>query len=319
MTSTTTTSLATTPFGFDSTAAEVVAGVDLGGRRAIVTGASSGIGIETARGLASAGADITLAVRDTVAGARTAAHITATTGNDTIHVARLDLARPGLDRHLCQEVERPTPHPHQQRGRATDQTAADPGRCGAAVATNHLGHFALAIGLHNSLTAASGARVVSLSSEAHLRAPLVFDDLNFASRPYDPMLAYGQSKTANVLFAVEAARRWAGDGISANAVHPGAVIQTNLARDLDPDILAAAIETAGYEYKTREQGAATSVLVATSPLLEGISGRYFADCNEAPVVDSTFTGPPRGFGVAPYGLDPDNGSRLWDLSLDLTD
>ena len=83
--------------------------------------------------------------------------------------------------------------------------------------------------------------------------------------------------------------------------------------------LAAAIETAGYEYKTREQGAATSVLVATSPLLEGISGRYFADCNEAPVVDSTFTGPPRGFGVAPYGLDPDNGSRLWDLSLDLTD
>ena len=131
------------------------------------------------------------------------------------------------------------------------------------------------------------------------------------------MLAYGQSKTANVLFAVEAARRWARDGITVNAVHPGAVIETNLARNLDPDILAAAIETAGYEYKTREQGAATSVLVAASPLLEGITGRYFADCNEAPVVDSTFTGPPRGFGVAPYALDPDNARRLWDLSLDL--
>jgi hypothetical protein len=118
------------------------------------------------------------------------------------------------------------------------------------------------------------------------------------------MLAYGQSKTANVLFAVEAASRWASDGITANPVHPGAVIETNLARNLDPDILAAAIETAGYEYKTREQGAATSVLVAASPLLEGITGRYFADCNQAPVVDSTFTGPPRGFGVAPCALDP---------------
>jgi len=184
-------------------------------------------------------------------------------------------------------------------------------------ATNHLGHFALALGLHDSLAAAGNARVISVSSEAHLRAPLVFDDLNFTSRSYDPMLAYGQSKTANVLFAVEAARRWASDGISANAIHPGAVIETNLARNLDPDILAAAIETAGYEYKTREQGAATSVLVAASPLLEGISGRYFADCNEAPVVDPTFTGPPRGFGVAAYALDPENASRLWDLSLDL--
>jgi NAD(P)-dependent dehydrogenase (short-subunit alcohol dehydrogenase family) len=185
-------------------------------------------------------------------------------------------------------------------------------------ATNHLGHFALALGLHDALAAARCARIVSLSSEAHLRAPLDFDDLNFASRPYDPMLAYGQSKTANALFAVEAARRWADDGITANAVHPGAVMETNLARDLDPDVLAAAIETAGYEYKTREQGAATSVLVATSPLLEGVSGRYFADCNEAPVVDSTFTGPPRGFGVAPYALDSDNARRLWEVSLDLT-
>jgi hypothetical protein len=126
------------------------------------------------------------------------------------------------------------------------------------------------------------------------------------------MLAYGQSKTANVLFAVEAASRWASDGITANPVHPGAVIETNLARNLDPDILAAAIETAGYEYKTREQGAATSVLVAASPLLEGITGRYFADCNQAPVVDSTFTGPPRGFSVAPCALDPDNArGRTW--------
>jgi NAD(P)-dependent dehydrogenase (short-subunit alcohol dehydrogenase family) len=184
-------------------------------------------------------------------------------------------------------------------------------------ATNHLGHFALTLGLRDALAAARDARVVSLSSEAHLRAPLDFDDLNFVSRPYDWMLAYGQSKTANALFAVEAARRWAGDGIAANAVHPGAVIETRLARDLDSNVLAVAIETAGYEYKTREQGAATSVLVAASPLVEGISGRYFAGCNEAPVVDSSFTGPPRGFGVAPYAVDPNNARRLWQLSLEL--
>ena len=319
MTTTTTTSLITTPFGFDSTAAEVVAGVDLSGRRAIVTGASSGIGIETARALAGAGADVTLAVRNTEAGDRTAADITATTGNRAIHVSRLDLADQGSVAAFVANWSGPLHILVNNAGVLLTERQLTPEGVELQFATNHLGHFALALGLHDSLAAAAGARVVSLSSEAHLRAPLVFDDLNFASRPYDPMLAYGQSKTANVLFAVEAARRWASDGITANAVHPGAVIETNLARNLDPDILAAAIETAGYEYKTREQGAATSVLVAASPLLEGISGRYFADCNEAPVVDSTFTGPPRGFGVAPYALDPDNASRLWDLSLDLTD
>jgi NAD(P)-dependent dehydrogenase (short-subunit alcohol dehydrogenase family) len=317
MTSTTTTAPITTPFGFNSTAADIVAGIDLGGRRAIVTGASSGIGIETARALAAAGADLTLAVRNIEAGARTAADITATTGTRTIHVARLDLADQGSIATFVRKWSGPLHILVNNAGVLLTKRQLTPEGVELQFATNHLGHFALALGLHDSLAAAPPARIVSLSSEAHLRAPLVFDDLNFTSRPYDPMLAYGQSKTANVLFAVEAARRWASDGITANAVHPGAVIETNLARNLDPDILAAAVETAGYEYKTREQGAATSVLVAASPLLEGSTGRYFADCNEAPVVDSTFTGPPRGFGVAPYALDPENARRLWDLSLDL--
>jgi NAD(P)-dependent dehydrogenase (short-subunit alcohol dehydrogenase family) len=317
MTSTTTTSPITTPFGFHSTAADIVAGIDLRGGRAIVTGASSGIGIETARALASAGADLTLAVRNSEAGARTAADITATTGNRRIHVVRLDLADQGSVTTFVRKWSGPLNILVNNAGVLLTMRQLTPEGVELQFATNHLGHFALALGLHDSLAAAGNARVVSVSSEAHLRAPLVFDDLNFTSRPYDPMLAYGQSKTANVLFAVEAARRWASDGISANAIHPGAVIETNLARNLDPDILAAAIETAGYEYKTREQGAATSVLVAASQLLEGISGRYFADCNEAPVVDPTFTGPPRGFGVAAYALDPENASRLWDLSLDL--
>jgi len=317
MTTATTTSRVTKPFGFGSTAAEVLAGLDLSGRRAIVTGSSSGIGIETARALASAGAEVTLAVRNTQAGHRAAADITASTGNPAVSVSRIDLADQASVAAFAARWSGPLHMLINNAGVLLTEKKLTPAGVELQFATNHLGHFALALGLHDALAAAGDARIVSLSSEAHLRAPLVFDDISFASRPYDPMLAYGQSKTANVLFAVEAARLWAADGVTANAVHPGAVIQTHLARDLDPELLAAAIETAGYEYKTREQGAATSVLVAASPLLKGVSGRYFADCNEAPVVDSSFTGPPRGFGVAPYALDPHNASRLWQVSLNL--
>ncbi len=317
MNKTTMTSRITTPFGFDSTASEVLDGIDLRGRRAIVTGASSGIGIETARALAGAGTEVTLAVRDTRAGDRAAAGITATTGNGGVQVGRLDLADQASVAAFVAKWDGPLHILVNNAGVLLTEKQLTPEGWELQFATNHLGHFALALGLHDALAAAAEARVVSLSSEAHLRAPLIFDDLNFDSRPYDAMLAYGQSKTANALFAVEAARRWADDGITANAVHPGAVIETKLARDLDRNVLAAAIETAGYEYKTREQGAATSVLVAASPLLEGVSGRYFADCNEAPVVDSSFTGPPRGFGVARYALDPANATQLWGISLDL--
>jgi NAD(P)-dependent dehydrogenase (short-subunit alcohol dehydrogenase family) len=181
-------------------------------------------------------------------------------------------------------------------------------------ATNHLGHFGLAFGLHDALAAAPAeARIVSLSSGAHRRSPVIFDDINFASRPYDPMLAYGQSKTANVLFAVEANRRWSDEGITANAVHPGAIEATNLSRYLDPDYLEQLRTSGAYRYKTPEQGAATSVLVATSPQLEGIGGRYFQDCNEAPVVDP-ISAESTGSGVASYAVDPTNAERLWELS-----
>ncbi|MDB5066275.1 MAG: short-chain dehydrogenase/reductase [Chloroflexi bacterium] len=117
-------------------------------------------------------------------------------------------------------------------------------------ATNHLGHFALALGLHDALSAAGGARIVSLSSVGHRRSPVIFDDLNFACRPYDLGLAYGQSKTAHVLFAVEATRRWEGDGITANAVHPGTIATTNLVRNLDPDVLAHLHASARVSLKT---------------------------------------------------------------------
>jgi NAD(P)-dependent dehydrogenase (short-subunit alcohol dehydrogenase family) len=315
MTNTATTSLITTPFGFGSTASEVLSGVDLSGKRAIVTGASSGIGIKTALALLAAGAEVTLAVRDTDAGARTARDIGTKTGSRAMDVRRLDLADQRSVGTFAANWSGPL---HMLVNNAGVMGLPDRHLTADGwemqFATNHLGHFALTNVLHDALAAAGGARVVSLSSEAHLRAPIVFDDLNFDSRSYDPWIAYGQSKTANVLFAVEAARRWAEDGIAVNAVHPGAVMETNLARHLDPGVLAGVVETSGYEYKTLGQGAATSVLVAASPLLDGISGRYFADCNEAPVVGPSFTGPPRGFGVAPYALDPDNANRLWELS-----
>jgi NAD(P)-dependent dehydrogenase (short-subunit alcohol dehydrogenase family) len=178
-------------------------------------------------------------------------------------------------------------------------------------ATNHLGHFALAVGLHDALV--PGSRIVSVSSVGHLRAPVSFEDINFSSRHYDPMVAYGQSKTANVLFAVEAQRRWSDDGITANALHPGAIIDSNLSRHLDPAVLESLRSSGVYRYKTLEQGAATSVLVATWPAIEGDGGHCFEHCNEAPIVDApvTISG---GSGVAAYALDPDDAARLWDVS-----
>jgi NAD(P)-dependent dehydrogenase (short-subunit alcohol dehydrogenase family) len=309
----TTKTLITTPFGFDSTAAEVIEGIDLSGKRAIVTGASSGIGIETARALAGAGADVTLAVRDTDAGERTAADITATTGNAALHVGRLDLADQASVAAFAADWSGPLDRLINNAGvMGLPDLQLTPEGWEMQFATNHLGHFALALGLHDALAAADDARIVSLSSRGHLRSPVVFDDLNFSSRPYDPWLAYGQSKTANVLFAVEATRRWGSDGITANAVHPGAIADTNLARHLDPEVLER-LRSSGARYKTIEQGAATSVLVATSPQLEGIGGRYFEDCNEASVIDDPT--PETTSGVAAYALDPGNAERLWDVSL----
>ena len=183
-------------------------------------------------------------------------------------------------------------------------------------ATNHMGHFALALGLHDVLAADGAARVVSVSSSGHGSSPVVFDDLFFDRRAYDSHLAYGQSKTANVLFAVEATRRWAAEGITANALMPGG-IWTNLQRHWDPGELARTkqmVMDAGTEAKTPEQGAATSVLLATYPGLEGIGGRYFEDCNEADVVPAIVDGV---YGVRDYALDPVAAERLWEVSLDL--
>jgi NAD(P)-dependent dehydrogenase (short-subunit alcohol dehydrogenase family) len=308
----------TTPFGFSSTAAEVIAGVDLSGKRAIVTGASSGIGVETARALADAGAAVTLAVRNTEAGERVAAEIRDSTGNSAVTVGALDLSDLTSARAFAAAWSGPLDILVNNAGvMAIQELTISASGHEMQFATNHLGHFALALGLHDALAAADSARIVAVSSGGHLRSPVVFDDIDYAFRDYDPFGAYGQSKAANVLFAVEATRRWRADGIVANAVMPGG-IATPLQRHLPSHYAADALDAfraAGTDFKTVEQGAATSVLLAASPLLEGVGGRYFENCNEAVQVERR--GKPGQGGVAPYALDPANAERLWELSLKL--
>jgi NAD(P)-dependent dehydrogenase (short-subunit alcohol dehydrogenase family) len=301
----------TTPFGFETTAAEVVDGLDLSGKRAIVTGGASGIGIETARALAGAGAAVTIAARDTAKGTRVAADIRQTTGNHAIDVRPLELADLGSVRAFVADWDGPLDVLVDNAGiMALPERQLTPAGWELQFATNHLGHFALATGLHDALAAADGARIVSLSSRGHLRSPVVFDDVNFAARAYEPFLAYGQSKTANVLFAVGATARWAQDGITANAVHPGP-IRTALLRHLSDDYVGQ-LEARIPHFKTPQQGAATTVFAAASPLLEGIGGRYFEDVNESVILEEVT--PETTSGVAPYALDAGNADRLWELS-----
>ncbi|WP_433891486.1 SDR family NAD(P)-dependent oxidoreductase [Streptomyces sp. CA-111067] len=296
----------TTPFGFASTADEVLAGVDLAGTRALVTGATSGVGTETARALAAAGAAVTLGVRNVDAGRATAAAITESTGNRDVTVGRLDLVDLGSVRAFAEQWDGPLHMLVNNAGiMALPELTRTPEGREMQFAVNFLGHFALTTGLHDALARAEGARIVSLSSNAHTFCPPVLDDLDYRWRVYNPIGAYGDSKTATVLLAVEAGRRWAADGIRANAVHPGA-IATNLQQH------TGGLRTPVERRKSVGQGAATSVLVAASPLLGGVSGRYFEDCGEAEVLGER----PElyGGGVAPFALDAGNARRLWEAA-----
>jgi NAD(P)-dependent dehydrogenase (short-subunit alcohol dehydrogenase family) len=303
----------TTTYGHDTTAEEVARGIDLTGRRMIVTGGASGIGVETARALARTGAEVTLAVRDLAAGKRTAREIAETTGNSDVHAAHLDLTDRASIAAFLAGWTGPLHVLVNNAGVMASPELRTPEGWELQFATNHLGHFALALGLRDALAEDGAGRIVAVSSAAHRRSPVVFDDIHFERRAYDPWLAYGQSKTANVLFAVEATRRWADDGITTNALMPGGIV-TNLQRYMDPAVVAGWAKgegTGGLVLKTPEQGAATSVLLATSPELEGVSGRYFEDCNEAHVTEDTEV----SSGVRRYALDPQAAELLWDVSL----
>jgi NAD(P)-dependent dehydrogenase (short-subunit alcohol dehydrogenase family) len=298
------------PFTRDTTAAEVLAGIDLSGRSAVVTGGASGIGIETARALAEAGAEVTIAVRNTEAGEKVAADI----GRNVL-VRPLDLADRASVAAFAANWDGPLHMLVDNAGIMASPLMRTPEGWEMQFATNHLGHFALANGLHDALALARGARVVSVSSAAHLRSPVVFEDIHFERRGYEPWLAYGQSKTANVLFAVGITQRWAEDGIVANALHPGG-IRTNLQRYVSEDDLtrmrSASGGSAAPAWKTPQQGAATSVLLAASPLVEGVSGRYFED-----VAEAAENQPGTRTGYAPYAVDPEAADRLWQVSQDI--
>jgi NAD(P)-dependent dehydrogenase (short-subunit alcohol dehydrogenase family) len=301
---------------FETTTGEVLDGVDLRGKIAVVTGASTGLGLETARALASVGAQVVLAGRDSARIDTAAATILDTAPDAMLEQAELDLASLASVRvfadwyasnhdrlHLLinNAGVMYTPFEHTAEGFEMQ------------FGTNHVGHFLLTCLLVPQLLADPPSRVVNLSSGGHRGSDIVWDDINYERREYEKFSAYGQSKTANILFAVEASTRWAGDGITVNALHPGG-IRTNLQRyvsDEELDRLRAAAGAGVPDWKSVEQGAATSLLLATSPLVEGVGGRYFEDSNEAEPQQ-----PGKYGGVAPYALDPEAAARLWQVSLD---
>jgi NAD(P)-dependent dehydrogenase (short-subunit alcohol dehydrogenase family) len=299
--------LVSTPFGFHSTALEVAAGIDLTDRHVIVTGASSGIGVETARAIAATGASVTLAVRDVAAGSTVADRIAASTGNRRVDVRPLDLADRVSIAAFVRNWTAPLHVLVNNAGVMAPPVRHTPEGWETQFAVNHLGHFALTLGLCGALAADGAGRVVSVSSSSHQIGPIDFDDIHFHRRRYDPITAYGQSKTANALFAVELSRRWSQHGVTANALMPGAV-PTNLQQ------YVGGMKTPVELRKTVEEGAATSVLLATSPLVEGIGGRYFADCHEAVLLGESERDITK---VAPHAIDPALARRLWDVSLEM--
>jgi len=316
-------------FGPASTADDVIKGIDLTGKVAVVTGGYSGIGLETVRALRSAGAEVVVPARDTER-ARVALK-----GVDGVEVEAMDLFDPAsvdafADTFLASG--RPLHILVNSAGIMATPPARDARGYEAQFATNHLGHFQLVARLWPALRAADGARVVSVSSRGHRFSPVDFDDPHFEHRPYEPFVAYGQSKTANALFAVELDRRGRADGIRAFAVHPGTIIDTGLAKYLPEEALRAAgavdkdgrpVRDAARQLKTVPQGAATSVWCATSPQLDGMGGVYCENGDISPLVPEADQaawlrdeGAPAG--VLAYAVDPETAARLWELSERLT-
>jgi NAD(P)-dependent dehydrogenase (short-subunit alcohol dehydrogenase family) len=307
----------TTPFDARATAAEVLAGVDLSGRTYVVTGGASGIGAETVRALAGAGAQVTIAARNPAAAAPLLADLGRRPGTGTVRTGTLDLADLRSVASFTQAWEGPLDGLVANAGiMALPGRSLTPEGWELQLATNYLGHFALAVGLRPYLRAAGAGRIVTVSSTAHLRSPFGFEDPQYHRREYDRWGAYAQSKTADVLLAVGITQQWRGEGITANSLMPG-WITTNLQRHLDDAALRAlgAMDEQGNRiegphFKTPHQGAATSVLLAAHPALADVSGRYFEDNQEAGTVAD---GTGRTSGVARHALDPEAAERLWNL------
>jgi NAD(P)-dependent dehydrogenase (short-subunit alcohol dehydrogenase family) len=305
-------------FGAQSTTDEVLAGVDLTGKRILVTGVSAGLGVETARALAAHGATVVGAAWDP-AKAKAATQAV----GPGLEIIELDLASLASVRAAADAL--------LANGEAFDVIIANAGvmACPKGVTadgfetqfgTNHLGHFVLINRLAPLLK--NGSRVVCLSSAGHRFADVDLDDPNFETTPYDEFVAYGRSKTANILFAVEFDRRRQGDGVRATALHPG-VIQTELGRHMTPQVIermtrinaaaAAAAGTPTFTWKTIPQGAATSVWAAIVAPADAVGGHYCEDCHVAQVE----TDPSRRGGVRPYALDLAHAAALWAKSQEM--
>lgn len=300
-------------FGARSTAADVLAGIDLTGKLAIVTGGHSGLGLETTRALSRAGAHVLVGARRPEEAARALAGI-ANVEVESLDLSDLESVRRFAERFVASG--RKADIVINSAGiMACPETRVGPG-WEAQFATNHLGHFALVNRLWPSI--ASGGRVVAVSSGAHGITPIRWNDIQF-SEGYDRWQAYGQSKTANALFAVQLDRLGRDAGIRAFSLHPGKIL-TPLQRHLKKEDMVAAgwIDAEGNaidpSFKTPLQGAATQVWAATSQQLEGLGGLYCADCNVAVISDDGAE-----TSVRAYAVDPDEAARLWALSAELTD
>jgi NAD(P)-dependent dehydrogenase (short-subunit alcohol dehydrogenase family) len=307
--------MASRNFGFSSTTDEVISGLNLSGKTAVVTGASGGLGAETARALAAAGAAVTIGCRDTGKGQRVADAIKESTGNDAIHVAALELADHSSIRAFADDIGETYDELNiliSNAGLMAGPLAHSPEGWEMQFATNHVGHFLLTNLLVPLLEAGAPARVVCLSSAGHHRAAVDFDDLHFERREYDMWEAYGQSKTANALFAVALDHRLALHGVRAFAVHPGAII-TDLGRHLTEEDIAEVSErvsTMAGGLKELAAGAATSVWAATAPELDGKGGLYLEDCGEsAPVGTDGIT-----TGFMDYAVNLKLAKKLWKVS-----
>jgi NAD(P)-dependent dehydrogenase (short-subunit alcohol dehydrogenase family) len=301
-------------FGHGTEAGEVVKGVNLAGRTAIVTGGASGLGVETARALLQAGATVTLPVRSLDRGKEIANGLSDDTGNPNIAIAQMDLIDYASVRSFAEEFL--ANHDRldiliNNAGIMACPLARSPEGYESQFATNHLGHMLLTCKLAPALVKAAPARVVCLSSIGHRLSPIRFDDINFESTDYDKWVAYGQAKTANALFAVELNRRLSGKGVSAFSVHPGGIM-TNLQRDMSD----AEIKGMGWVdddgnvregFKTPAGGAATAVWAATSASLNDRGGEYCEDCHIAEPArdDVPFAG------VQAHAQDAEAAKKLW--------
>jgi NAD(P)-dependent dehydrogenase (short-subunit alcohol dehydrogenase family) len=313
-------------FGANSTTDNVLAGKDLSGKRVLVTGVSAGLGVETARALVAHGAQVVGAARDLAKAERATAEVRAQAANGGgLDLVELDLASLASVRACADALV--------ADGRQFDVVIANAGVMRTPFGhtadgfetqfgTNHLGHFVLVNRIASLI--APGGRLVNVASSGHRYSDVDLDDINFEHTPYEPTIAYGRSKTANILFAVEFDRRHRARGVRATALHPGGIM-TELDRHLQPGELAATVEQINtqlaaegrplFQFKTIPQGAATSVWAAFVAPAEAVGGRYCEDCQVSQITDGLIS--PATPGVRSYALDPEHARALWSRSEEL--